>query len=500
MTSSDSRPPCWPTFATARTSDRETLGREATRISLALGEEPLEWQQLVYDVGLEIDPDTGDLAYREVVVTVPRQSGKTTLFLVFAGHRCVPVPGSPRPWGSRQRQRVAFTMQTGWDAHKKLVNDLGPKVIASPLGAALDPSKTPHTRDGMTKGVGNAALLFKGGSRIDVVSSSDKAGHGLTLDLAGIDEAFADVDDRREQALLPTMATRRSAQLLVTSTAGTDVSVYLQRKVDVGRAAVLDDRRTGVAYFEWSAPADGERFPDGYEARWDDPGTWYRCMPALGHTLHLAAVEHACQTMKEGDFRRAYLNQWTKTSERVIPDEVWQAVCSPGVAPNGRLTFAIDIPPDRGSAAIAVADPDGRCELVAFDIGTGWAEEAIIAKAVRWDARVALDVGGPAGSLETPLRSAGVDIVPMRSAQVTQACGMFYDAVADQRAAVRSDERLDRALAFAGKHPVGDAWRWGRRTATGDVTPIVAVTLAHWAAKQQRDEAPVPSIVSLADV
>ena len=49
----------------------------------------MPWQQLVADVGTElVEDESGRLvpAWREVVVTVPRQSGKTTLVLGFDVH------------------------------------------------------------------------------------------------------------------------------------------------------------------------------------------------------------------------------------------------------------------------------------------------------------------------------------------------------------------------------------------------------------------------------
>jgi len=54
--------------------------------------------------------------------------------------------------------------------------------------------------------------------------------------LAGIDESFADLDFRREQALQPSMATVADAQTWNVSTAGTERSVYLQKKISDGRS------------------------------------------------------------------------------------------------------------------------------------------------------------------------------------------------------------------------------------------------------------------------
>ena len=54
-----------------------------------LGTPLMPWQQRVADTALEVDPGTGRLAYREVTLTVPRQSGKTTLILALAVHRAL---------------------------------------------------------------------------------------------------------------------------------------------------------------------------------------------------------------------------------------------------------------------------------------------------------------------------------------------------------------------------------------------------------------------------
>ena len=151
-------------------------------------------------------------------------------------------------------------------------------------------------------GVGNEAIVFKNGSRISILNSSEASGQGLTLDLGVIDEAWNDVDSRREDAMLPAMLTRADAQILIISTAGTERSPYLRRKVDTGRAAVANGDNTGTAYFEWASAEDADP---------DDPATWRSCMPALGSTISEASVRHMKSTMSEASWRRHGLNLWT---------------------------------------------------------------------------------------------------------------------------------------------------------------------------------------------
>src|SRR5690606_20372830 len=67
-----------PKYATPRDPSRRTYGGEISRVAVALGKPPMPHQQLIYDVGTELD-SFGNLVYELVIVTLPRQSGKTTL-------------------------------------------------------------------------------------------------------------------------------------------------------------------------------------------------------------------------------------------------------------------------------------------------------------------------------------------------------------------------------------------------------------------------------------
>ena len=420
-------------------------------IAKQLGQPLMPWQQLVADVASELDEATGLPAFREVVVTVPRQSGKTTMVLAYELHRAL-------MWG--RPQRIAYTAQTGFDARRKLIDDQAPILLGSPLSAAVEK---------VQKAQGNEAIVFKNGSRIDVLASSESAGHGRTLDLPILDEVFADADDRREQALLPAMSTRPDAQLFVVSTMGTEASTYLNRKVETGRSAVVEGLASGIAYFEWSAEVDADI---------DDPDTWRSCMPALGHTITLATVEHARRTMSEGDFRRSMLNQKTISDERVIPVGVWGEVCSEDVAPNGRLVFALDVNPERSASAVAVADSEGRGELVEFRSGVGWVVDRVVELCRKWDAGVRLDAYSPAGSLADELVSRGVRVERYATREVSYACGSFFDRLMDRKVQVRRHAALDEAAAGARRRSTGDSWVWARRDAECDVSPLIALTLA----------------------
>lgn len=459
-----------PRWAT-RPSDRPHRLGEALAIADVLGWELMPWQETVLRVGTEVDPETGLPAFREIDLLVPRQAGKSTIDLLFALDRAV-------RWGSPQN--VAYTAQTGQDARMKLVEDHLPLLERSPLRVAIAKS---------LKGAAMTYIKFTTGSRIDAVATAQDSGHGRTYGLAIIDEAMADSDNRREGALVPTMNTIADAQILVSSTAGTEQSQYLRRKVDAGRALVDAGQTSGIAYFEWSAADDDDP---------DDPATWWSCHPALGHTINEATIRHARQSLSDGEFRRAYLNQWVSGKEEtVIPFDLWERACDPSVAVDPPRAFAVSTTLERDWTTVAVSD-GLRVEVADHRSGVGWAGDWLVERAVKWRAPVAVDKAGPAGSLIPVLERAGVDVVEVGATEVARAAVGFHDRVVDGTVRVRQEGVLDAALANARKRPISSSWGFGRRTQDVPITPLEAVALAVWAAGD--DAAPQLRVIDLSSL
>lgn len=438
----------------------------------------MPWQRQVAAVALEIDPETGLPAYRTVVLTVPRQSGKTTILLSLFLQRCMSEvwrangrPDGPKPG----RQRCIYAAQTQKDARNKWESD---------YVADMEASSRLAGKFSVYRGSGREAIKFPNGSSIGITANTEKAAHGQVLDLPVIDEAFALVDDRLDQAFVPAMSTRRQGQLWIVSTAGTPDSLYLRAKVDKGRQLVENGTTSGLAYFEWSAPDDADP---------DDEDVWRACMPALGHTIDLSVVRAARQTLGEAEFRRAYLNQWVDrdAGERVITAQDWARGLDPDSAVTGRIVLAVDTSRDRTMSAVSMAGGrlDGRVhvQLLAHGEGTSWvADEVARLKDELGAVAVVLDAAGPAASLLPELAEYKIEPVVTGAAQMAQACGAFYDAVVDD-VSVRhiGQPPLDAALAAARKRELMDTWAWGRKASGADITPLVSVTLAHWGLASQ---------------
>lgn len=310
MPSMTSLTTCPPRFGTKRNPDRPTLGPKVAKVAARLGKPFMPWQRYVADVVLEIDPDTGRLVYSKWGLTVPRQSGKSTFVEAKFVHRC----SATGFFGARQH--VVYTAQTRLKAREKWEED---------YAADLESSPAFKNRIRVHKGNGNEHIRFANGSKFGLEASTEKAGHGSTLDEAYLDEAFSHNDYRLEQAFGPAMITRANKQLAWLSTAGwLDGSLYMREQVDIGRTGVSEGRQRGYAYFEWSAPEDADP---------GDEAVWWQCMPALGRTITVEAIraeyQQALDSGRLNEFRRAYLNQWVPRDVDddwlVISQDAWTA-------------------------------------------------------------------------------------------------------------------------------------------------------------------------------
>lgn len=467
MTSSSASPPsCPPRFSTPRT-DRPTLGGAAARIADLLSTPLMPWQRQVVDTALEVDPDTGLLVYRNVVVTVPRQAGKTTLLLAVMVWRALHEPGA----------RIVYTAQDGQAARKKWRDDQVPALDRSSLRGMYD----------VRYSNGDESIRWRNGSLHEVISPTDRAGHGRQIDLAVVDEAFEFKDHRLDQGFSPAMITRPQPQMWIISTAGHADSTYLKSKVERGRDAARDGVTSGLAYFEWSAEQDADP---------SDPATWASCIPSLGHTVTADAIAAEQASMEPAEFERAYLNRWTQAAfASKIPNRSWEA-CAHDVSPStDDVVFAVDVAPDRGMASIVVCDGT-VFELADRRPGTEWVVSRCIELADRYNpVAFVMDAAGPASTFVPDLEAAGLRVETTGPRQMAAACGRFYDAVVNRR--VRHTDQVDMTTAVAGAatRKLGDAWAWSRSSSAVDISPLVAATLALWGATTLEREVQQPAPV-----
>jgi phage terminase large subunit-like protein len=285
---------CPPRWATPRTG-RRTKGPQVAAIARELGLPLLPWQRQVLNVALERSGRRP--AYRDVLISVPRQSGKSSLALSLIVWRLLSGPD----------HLVLYSAQNRVAARRKLLHTWWPRLARSPLA----------DRFTLFRGFGNESLTADTGSRLELLSATESAGHGETTSLVIIDEAWVHSDATVEQSVRPTMVTVGDAQLWAMSTAGTARSVWWREKLEAGRAAAQMRVDTGLATLEWAADPGADATSEA---------TWWSCMPALGRLADVDTVRQDLASMGVKEFRRAYCNLWpdeADTGWAVLPRELW---------------------------------------------------------------------------------------------------------------------------------------------------------------------------------
>lgn len=533
---------CVPAWGTPRNEERKTYGGKVAAFAKALGTPFMPWQRYVSDVALEVDPHTGLLAYRHVLLMVPRQSGKTTLQQAIMAWRACAWP----------RQGIVYTAQTRNLAREKWEEEHVEALRASPM--IWKRVKRVVTANGREH------IKFHNRSRWGISANTKKSGHGPTLDMAMIDEAFAQTDNRLEAAFSPAMITRLQPQLWIVSTAGDDDSEFLNLKRELAREIIESGQPAKMCAFDWTAEG-----LDRYDRT--DRKVWRLVMPALGHTQTEDAVQAELESMAKdpAGFDRAYLNvtarEVAETDENV-PSKEWPDLVDLGSRRGEHVALAVDITPDRRWACIAVYSvrEDGleHVEVVDHREGTNWLKDRLKQLRDRHDPiAIAIDSKGPGGALlleleedakklelagkpgglsrpEKPDEPKRGDLAVPTATEVAAACAAFTDAcrppkpepvdeldqlaselvaklmapddyeapdvvdgelvevlgdepIEDEQLPVLGTIRhldqlpLNLALANAVSRKLGDAYAWGRRASTGDISPLVAVTLARWA-------------------
>lgn len=450
-----------PRFATPRPTG-PTYGPAVSKLMTMLGTPPMPWQDYAADVIGELTPD-GLPRWPLVVISVPRQAGKTTLSLAVCVHRMM----------TGRRRRVWSTAQTGQKARKKWLEQ---------VELLEEPSFPLRKLFTARRAAGSEQLTLTSlASTFSPHPPTEDSLHGEQSDLNFIDEGWV-FDDAEAQALMqaivPTQTTRPGAQTIVVSTMGTAASTWFHGLVDKAKVP-----GSGIALLDWGIGPD------------DDPTDLDLIAshhPAFGHTVDMAALERAYSQLAPAEFARAYGNRRTAARERFIPLSAWQsATTDEKIPPAAAVYFGAAVDWERTETAIAAAalSDDGTPIIEIIDVrpGTGWAAGRLKELVDRHGSPPpTIDQIGPSGPLVDQLALMGIEVPRFSVRSLTSACAELKDRIvrtdSDGIAApdikIRPDDALDFAAEIADQRRVGDAWAWNRKTSSGSIAALEAATLA----------------------
>jgi phage terminase large subunit-like protein len=432
-----------------------SLGEDAVDLAGLAGLHLDDWQADVLEGALGRSAG-GNWSAFEVGLIVPRQNGKGSVLEARELHALFREPDS------RLILHSAHEFKTAKEAFRRIVS----LVENTPLLKA----QVDHVR----YTTGEEGIETKDGSRLKFVARSSGSGRGFSGDLIILDEAY-NLSLDMMAALLPTMSARPNPQIWYTSSAPLPVasSDVLRKLCKRGRAGGSQS----LVYSEWCA---------AHSDAVDDRGAWARANPALGIRITEEFISRELEALGPEDFARERLGVWSDLEQGggVIDVDRWSDRLDAESKLSGQPSFALDVSPDRAWSSIGVAG--GRhVELVDRRPGTAWLAERAVEVQEKWGGQFAVAKGSPAWSLKDELEAAGVKLLPIVTEEHAQACGDFYDAVMEGHLWHIGQPELDAAVAGADRRYYGDAWLWSRLRSSVDISPLVAVTLAHWVAQKR---------------
>ena len=353
----------------------------------------------------------------------------------------------------------------------------------------------------VTEANGEEGIELLSGQRLLFKARSKSGGRGLTGNRVILDEAFA-LSPSEMGALLPTLSAVDNPQVLYGSSAGMVSSSVLRDVRDRGRAG----GDPSLAYLEWCAPVVDceddwcDHRPPVRGCALDDVELWRKANPAMGRRITVAHIAAERRALPPGEFARERLGWWEEPQDAAagVPLDLWGACLNVNAKPVGVAAFAVDVTPDFSWASIGKADTAGLVEVVAHERGTNWIAQRIIELRGGANTPVVMDLAGPASVARPALMSAGIEPVAASSRDMAQACAGFVDAVVQRRIVHRGQDELEAAVRGASRAPLGDSFKWSRKSSSVDISPLVAVTLAAWAASQD-SAAPNTGLVDLND-
>lgn len=434
------------------------------------------WQEDLIDRMLERYPDdhenpdlAGRLRYRQIVVSIPRQNGKSVLGAIFALYGLMLHSAGPYVVGVAKSAEQA-------------------RIIYDRLLYAIDNSallKREFKKLTETRGIRTA----DGRGRYEIKASRGDSLQGIPVSLGIFDELHI-AKPEIWQSLINGQATRADGLLVGITTAGDEQSTLLQQLYTLGqKAADGDATLERFGFFVWEAPES--RIPDTDEELIQ---FLLEANPALREgRIPLSPIVADVRATPPADVIRYRFNRFVSSANAFISAESWRkcAVEEPfpaGIAP----IFIIDRTPDWGYASISVAArmPDGSTYL---DLAASILRPTLSGLA---DLCVQLSAHGPSAyvvdSYQLPdlgeeLKHRGLPVTFARQADVANGSALFSSKVLQRKIKHPGHHLLSLQVPRTVRKNVGDGFRISRKDSSIEIDAVIGHTIGTQVAETQRD-------------
>lgn len=419
------------------------------------------WQDGAAQLILSVRAD-GEYAADTIVISIPRQVGKTYLIACIIFALCLMKPGLKVIWTAQVKDTALETFSQFFDMSQR------PKV-------------KPHILK-VLQGKGDESIIFKNRSRIEFGARDSGFGRGRTdVDVLVFDEG----QHLSTEALENMGAAQNVAANPLTFVMGTP-----PRPKDKGefftllRQEALDGDSDGTLYIETSADRGADPM---------DRDQWRKANPSFPHRTTERAMLRLRKKLKSDDsWNREALGIWDEVVAQFSPinGAMWEQNIDTGPSDGKRPdALGVDMSHDReiSVGACWLEDESAHVE----EVWSGLDEPAAVEWVVRAAGRrtvVAIDGQSPAASMVPVLRQRGVRVHVGSAGDMAKGCGLVASETLTQRLTHADQESLNNARRDARRRAIGTAGGWGydRSDAAAKIYPLVAVTQARVAASMTK--------------
>lgn len=408
-----------------------------------------------------------------VVLSIPRQVGKTFFVAVITIALCTLFPGLTVLWTAHRTRTSTKT----FDTFQGLVRR--PK-IAKFLATTAN--------QGIRTANGEQEILFANGSRIMFGAREQGFGRGFDeVDIEVFDEAQILTERALEDMVAATNQSRFEAGALLFFIGTPPRPVDPGQEFTNRRGKALSGKTDNMVYIEFSADDDADP---------DDQDQWAKANPSFPRRTPLESMERMREQLTDDEsFMREALGVWSKVGQRgVIPIDAWADRLDEASTATDRLALGIEVGPDLEYASVVLAgqrsDGGWHVEIDETRSGASWliayVKDLLAANPQLMG--VAGDVGGPLKALTEErnkrwfLKGTTIRVQAPRVVELGAACSHLLDGVVTGWLHHIGQPQLTTAVGVAGKRALGDTgmWVFSRRTAVADITSIQAATVALW--------------------
>lgn len=399
----------------------------------------------------------GLYAADQILVSIPRQVGKTYLFGAIVFALCLLFPN----------------LTVIWTAHRVKT---AKETFGSMSGMAAQPRVAPHISN-VVRARGDEAIQFANGSRILFGAREQGFGRGFTkVDILVFDEAQI----LTESALEDMIAAQNVAENPLTILTGTPPRPKDPGEVfTLARQEALDGETDETLYIELSADRGGDL---------NDREQWRKANPSFPHRTSERAMLRMKKNLSDDSFRREALGVWDESlrHKAAFGRAQWDAMSDVGPEDGVRPhALAVDMSAD-GEISVHACWIEGESAHVE-EVWAGVDSQAALSWiAGRTRRRTPVMVYGtsPAAALIPQLRARKVMVNQATRGDMAKACGLLMNRAKAGTLTHGNQGAVFDAMVVARRVGIGTAggWGWDLSDETLNISPIVSMTFALLAA------------------